>query len=477
MKKAHFIGMCGVGMSATAQLLKANGWEVSGSDSAFYPPVSDYLQEHEIAFHEGYRAGNLPADADLIVIGKNAKLIPEENEEVKAALESGKPVRSFPEVLEGLTHDTENIVVAGSYGKSTCTALLSFCLEHAGKDPSYFIGAIPINNGGETTRLGGGKTFVLEGDEYPAANWDPTSKFLYYNPHDVLLTSAEHDHVNVFPTHAEYLAPFKTLISLLPPDGLLVACADEPTSLALAHTHPGKKVLYGLSHPESTWSATAIEYGLESSFVLTHEGSEVVTLTTELLGAHNVQNIVGVSALLLEKQLLTPEELKSAIVDFKGIRRRLDRKTENTLIPVYEGFGSSYQKARSAIEAMKLHFPQRRLVVVFEPHTFSWRNRDTVHWYDDVFAGAGSVLLYAPAQQGAGTHKQLTQEEIVDRVRKSGTSVTPTKQPEETLAHLADHLTSDDVVLILTSGDMDGLVASIPRLVELRFPAIPYAHV
>jgi len=476
MKKAHFIGICGVGMAGTARLLQLSGWEISGSDSGFYPPVSDYLELHHIPMVEGYRASNIPQDADLIVIGKNAKLVPEENEEVKAALASGKTVRSFPEVLEGLTAGTTNIVVAGSYGKSTCTALLALCLEHAGKDPSYLIGALPLGTG-ELVRLGGGNTFVLEGDEYPSANWDSTSKFLYYNPHDVLLTSAEHDHVNVFPTHNDYLLPFKTLISLIPPDGLLMACADEPSSLALAHTHPGKTVLYGLKNPESEWSARDVSYGSETSFTLTHNGEPVTTLTTTLLGKHNIQNIVGVAALLLEKQLLSPDELQAAVTAFKGIRRRLDLKTEDSVIPVYEGFGSSYQKARSAIEAVKLHYPERRLVVIFEPHTFSWRNADAIHWYDDVFQGAGDVVIYEPASQGATTHKQLTQEEIVERVRKSGIPVQPVHRAEEALAYLSESLHSDDVILLLTSGDLGGLITSVPRLVELRFPKIAYATV
>lgn len=476
MKKAHFIGICGVGMAGVAQLLHEGGWEITGSDSAFYPPVSDYLAEHQVRFFEGYKPENIPTDVDLIVIGKNAKLIPEENEEVKAAFESGKTIRSFPEVLENIGSETKNIVVAGSFGKSTSTALLAWCLEQAGKDPSYFIGAIPLNRA-KMVRLGNGTAFVLEGDEYPSSNWDPTSKFLHYNPHDVLLTSAEHDHVNVFPTHNDYLLPFKTLLSLIPPDGLLVACADDPSALALAHTHPGKKALYGLEHPESTWSASSISYAMETHFVLTKDRTPIITLSTTLLGKHNLQNIVGVAALLLETNLLTPEEVQAGVNSFKGIKRRLDRIDNQTLVPVYEGFGSSYQKARSAIEAINLHFPDRRLVVVFEPHTFSWRNRDTLYWYDDVFKGAGEVLVYEPAQQGAATHKQLSQEEIVDRVKKSGTPVIPSTNPEEALAYLSDHLSADDVVLILTSGDMGGLVESIPKLVELRFAPSHYAQI
>ena len=140
--KAHFIGIAGKGMSAVALLLRQMGVRITGSDEGFYPPVSDYLKNANIPFAAGYRKENIPDDADVIVIGKNAKLVPESNEEVRAAMESGKPVRSFADLLHDMTVDSETIVVAGSYGKSTCTALLAWCLRAANKDPSYFIGEI-----------------------------------------------------------------------------------------------------------------------------------------------------------------------------------------------------------------------------------------------------------------------------------------------------------------------------------------------
>ena len=210
-KKAHFIGIAGKGMSATALLLKQMGVAISGSDEGFYPPVSDYLKSANIPFAQGYRAANIPDDADVIIIGKNAKLRPETNDEVRAAFASGKLIRSFADIVHELTAHSDNIVVAGSYGKSTCTALLAWCLKSAGKDPSYFIGE--VTNGFESyAQRGQGSVFVLEGDEYPSSNWDNTSKFLHYNARSVLLTSATHDHINVFPTHADYLRPFRALL-------------------------------------------------------------------------------------------------------------------------------------------------------------------------------------------------------------------------------------------------------------------------
>ena len=472
-KKAHFIGVCGVGMSATAKLLGDCGWDVSGSDSGFYPPGSELVKRYGITFFEGYRKENIPDDVDLIVIGKNAKLVPDENEEVQAAIGTGVRAQSFPEVLAELTEGKESLVVAGSYGKSTCTALLAWCLMQAGKDPSYFLGAIPVDTRVDSARLGSGATFVLEGDEYPSSNWDATSKFLYYHPRDILLTSASHDHVNVFPTHDEYLLPFKKLLSRIPDNGLLVACADEESARALARGHSGKHVLYGLEHPDALWSTRHARYGMPTTFDLTRNGEVVARLETTLLGKHNAQNIVGVSAMLLEKGLVTPDELAAGIKTFRGIRRRLDLLTEKSTVPVYEGFGSSYAKARAALVALMLHYPTKRLVTIFEPHTFSWRNRGALPWYNDVFKESGLVLIYKPETQGAKTHTQLSQEEIIERVRKSGIDARAIHGEQDGLTILEKELTKNDVVLLLTSGNLGSLTQSIPRLVEQQFPIHP----
>jgi UDP-N-acetylmuramate: L-alanyl-gamma-D-glutamyl-meso-diaminopimelate ligase len=466
--KAHFIGIAGKGMSAVALLLRQMGVRITGSDEGFYPPVSDYLRNEKIPFAAGYRKENIPDDADVIVIGKNAKLQPDSNEEVRAAMDSGKLVRSFADLLHDLTVNSETIVAAGSYGKSTCTALLAWCLRVANKDPSYFIGE--ITNGFERhAHRGQGPLFVLEGDEYPASNWDNRSKFLRYNAKNVLLTSATHDHINVFPTHADYLSPFRSLLGSLPSDGLLVVSSSEPHARALAGSLACTTVFYALDD-KAHWHAANIERGAETGFDLMRGNEQIVRLSTRMLGDHNIENIVGVSAMLLEKQLLSPEELRSGMGTFQGVKRRMELLSPASRVPVYEGFGSSYEKARSAIVATKLHFPDRRLIIVFEPHTFTWRNRAAISAYDDVFAGASRIFIYQPASQGAATHAQLTQDEIVARVRAANYDAGAISDPDEALQTLGDMLRPDDVVLLLTSGELGGLIRTIPQLVETKYP-------
>jgi UDP-N-acetylmuramate: L-alanyl-gamma-D-glutamyl-meso-diaminopimelate ligase len=455
-------------MSATALLLREMGVQITGSDEGFYPPVSDSLNSEKIPFAAGYRKENIPDDAEVIVIGKNAKLVPESNEEVRAAMASGKPIRSFADLLHDMTLGTDTIVAVGSYGKSTCTALLAWCLRVAGKDPSYFIGE--ITNGFEKhAHRGRGSTFVLEGDEYPASNWDNRSKFLRYNARNVLLTSATHDHINVFPTHADYLAPFRDLLASLPAEGLLAVNGSEPHARALAQNLACPIATYSLGD-QAHWHAQNIDRREQTSFDLMQGKRNIVRLTTRMLGDHNIENIVGISAMLLERQLLSPQQLREGIASFLGVKRRMELLSPASRVPVYEGFGSSYEKARSAIAAAKLHFPTRRLLVVFEPHTFTWRNRAAIAAYDDVFAGAAKIFIFEPASQGAGTHAQLTQDEIVARVRAANCDAEAINDADQALNRLNDILRGDDVVLLLTSGELGGLIKTIPQLVETKYP-------
>jgi UDP-N-acetylmuramate: L-alanyl-gamma-D-glutamyl-meso-diaminopimelate ligase len=465
VKKAHFIGIGGVGMSAVAKLLKDSGTEVTGTDEAVYPPVSTFLESVGIAYKTPYAAENIPQDVELIVIGKNAKLVPETNPEVAAALLSGKRIMSFPEVLGELSVGQESVVVAGSYGKSTTTALLSHCLLEAGKNPSFFIGAVPYTPF-TSAAIGTGKLFIFEGDEYPASNADPRSKFLLLRPVHTLITPLAHDHINIFPTIEEYIQPFKELVNLLPKEGSLVVCTEGALSADFLRDLPREAVTYGLH--EGDWQAANIVWGEQTSFDLTERGNVVIHLETSQLGEHNIQNIVGAGAFLLSNKLMSPEEFALGVHTFKGIQRRLDKKSEHTVIPIYEGFGSSHEKLRSAIAAMKRHFPERRLLVVFEPNTITWRSRKALAQYDTAFLDVDKVYVYNPPHDGKAT--ELSLEEIVNQVQISKIDAVGCVTPEDTLARLEKDIRGNDCILLSSSGAMGGLIESIPKLAEKKFP-------
>ncbi len=465
MQKVYFIGIGGVGMSSSALLLKEAGWRITGSDAECYGPPRGILERGGIPFTLGYDPENIPPDVDCFVIGRNAKLSPAENAEVRAAHESGKPVYSFPEMLGKLTEDRQNLVVAGSYGKTTVTSLVAHILRHAGVDAGYFIGGEPVPSTWlpAPAALGSVGFFVLEGDEYPSAHDDPRAKFLHLHPHDVILTAVVHDHVNVYPTLESYRQPFRELLSLMSEGGLVVACADEKGALALARESGKTVVTYGVE-AAADYGTAGIRYGRHTRFTLLARGTALGEIETGLLGAHNVENVVGAAAWVLERKLASFDAIRAALADFKGVRRRLDSAAPDCRLPVFEGFGSSYEKARSAIEAMRLHFPDQSLVIVFEPHTFGWRNRANLGWYDNVFAGAAHVFVAPPETQGAATHNQLTHEEILTRI---GPTAEPYVSPEAAAASLCD----DDAVLILTSGDLHGTLPALIEAIPARFPS------
>jgi UDP-N-acetylmuramate: L-alanyl-gamma-D-glutamyl-meso-diaminopimelate ligase len=471
-RKAHFIGIGGVGMSATAILLRDAGVAVSGSDEAVYPPISEVLAAEKLDFRTPYAAGNIPAGADLIVIGKNAKLVPETNAEVREAFVRAQrgeaKILSFADVLGLLSQGRQAIVMAGSFGKTTSVSLMAHCLSSSGLDPSWMIGAAPLSPP-SAAHFGRSDLFLLEGDEYPSSNTDNRSKFLHYHPSHVLLTPLAHDHVNVFPTVPEYLAPFHQLIGMVPENGVIVASTGGELSAEFLVRQARPIVTYGIAKGE--WQAENIRWGERTRFTLAHRGRTVVEVETGQLGLHNIENMVGIGAFVLTRGLVSAEAYAKSMASFRGIRRRLDRKSDRTRVAIFEGFGSSYDKARSAIAAMKQHFPDRRLIALFEPHTFSWRNRAAMHWYDDVFEGCDKVFVYEPATQGAGTHDQVTLEDIMARLRAAGADAAPVRTREEGVAEVGKVLRADDAVLLLTSGNLGGLIEAVPEWAEKRFPA------
>ncbi len=460
MAKYHFIGMCGKAMGTLAVMLKSQGHTVTGSDEGFYDPMLSYLRDHSISFTSGHKAENIPADADYIVIGKHAKLVPETNPEVAKAYETKEKILSLPDVLNSLTKNTENIVCVGSFGKTSVTTLASFILENIGLNPSYFIGGVPRDLA-DSGKLTNSNIFVLEGDEYPSSNWDTRAKFLHYNPQSVILTSCEHDHVNVYPTAESYLQPFIELLKIIPNDGVLVYALNGANIDRILDNANCKKISYGLNN-NANYYADNINYGDTTTFDLMHAGEKLITIETMLLGQHNIENIVGVCAMLLEKNLTTVKQIKDSIKIFHGVKGRLDRKDNNGKYPIIESFGSSLAKAKADIAAVKLHYPNKKIIDVFEPHTFGWRNRANLGWYSNVFENVDTVYIFNPPTHGASAD-QLTVGEMINEIKKSNPNVFPVANKAEVYELLKRDLNPDSLILLTTSGALDGLPEELPK--------------
>jgi UDP-N-acetylmuramate: L-alanyl-gamma-D-glutamyl-meso-diaminopimelate ligase len=449
--RIHFTGIAGAGMAAAALMMREAGHTVSGSDADVFPPMSTYVEGLGFRISWAFDPANLDDDLDLLVLGASAKLGGEANVEVQAARRRGIRITTFPELVGEVTEARQNTVVAGSFGKSTCTALMAHVLREGGVDTGWMIGAISPSLP-YTGHWGAAAQVVLEGDEYIVGPTDRRSKFVLYHPRDVLLTSLVHDHVNVFPTFAEYEAPFRDLLRLIPADGLLMARASDPIR-AIADEAACRIVWYD-TNPCDGWYAEGVEFGDVSRFTLVGPGGRRVALATSLLGAHNIENIVGVCGYVLERGLVREAELASAVASFTGIRRRLDRLTTRSALPVIEGFGSSY--------------PERPLTVVFEPHTFSWRSRDALHWYDTVFGGAARVLIVPPPHHGETSHSQSSFAEILARVAATGIPVEGVETAEAATVALS-RMKGDEVVLLLSSGPLLGLPDSLPPVFDARY--------
>jgi UDP-N-acetylmuramate: L-alanyl-gamma-D-glutamyl-meso-diaminopimelate ligase len=461
----YFLGIAGAGMSALASVLISEGDRVSGSDSGVFPPVSDYLTRLGVAWRDGFDASRLPEKIDAAIIGSSAKLDLVHNPELAALIRRGVPRYSFAEFLGRHTEGRDNLVIAGSFGKSTLTALCALLMREAGRDPGYFIGAVPLDLAA-TGHGGTHPAFLIEGDEYIVGPEDRRSKFALYHPSSLLISSIIHDHLNVFPTLASYEAPFAALVESLPAEALLVCAHAYP---ALHRITSGRRVIWYGREACPGYFAHDVIIGETTRFDLVTPRGARIPLATELLGLHNIENIVGAAALLLERGDIDAGALQRGVARFRGVARRLDKKTRASRIPVYEGFGSSYEKARSAIEAILLHFPRRRAVVIFEPHTFSWRNAASLSWYDTVFAGVDRVLLMPPPLHGAEDHAQLGQADILARIAGAGVSAVAVAGGPEVMSRLNNDLAGDEVILLLSSGPLDGLAETLPPRLDARF--------
>ncbi|HEX8029988.1 MAG TPA: Mur ligase family protein, partial [Vicinamibacterales bacterium] len=295
MARIHLIGVCGTAMATLAALLKHRGHEVSGSDEHVYPPMSDFLAAEGITVLEGYRPEHLHGALDLVVVG-NA--ISRGNAELEAVLDSGVRYASLPETIrEQFLWDAQSIVIAGTHGKTTTTALTGWLLTAAGADPTVLIGGIAKNFGadGASYRVGRGAPFVIEGDEYDSAYFDKTAKFLKYLPDIAVINNIEFDHADIYADIDEVRLAFRRLVNLVPRNGLTLIGVDSPDAGALVSQARSRVQTFGL-RAEAEWRALEIRVGPGTTFRVERAGTDLGEFTMPLLGDHNVRNALAAIA-------------------------------------------------------------------------------------------------------------------------------------------------------------------------------------
>ena len=452
--KVHLVAICGTGMGALAGLLKEAGHEVQGSDRAFYPPMAERLQAWGIPTRQGFDPAHLDPDTDLVIVGNVCR---KDNPEAQAALQRGLPVMSFPQALsEFFIAGKTSVVVAGTHGKTTTAALLSYVLVEAGLDPSFLVGGIP-QNFGKSFHLGQGGVFVVEGDEYDTAFFDKRPKFVHYRPKIVVLTAVEFDHADIYRDMEAYRAAFAGLMSLLPADGLLVACADDPEVNALAGAAPCRVVTYGLG-PGAIWSAAEIQPGEDATrFSLIRHGSHAGRVTLPLAGRHNVVNTLGV---LAAAEALGVEAKKAAgyLTGFAGVARRMQVRGVVDGVTVIDDFAHHPTKVRETVRAARARYPRSHLVAVFEPRTATSRRKVFQEAYPASFAAADEVVVVPPFDaEKIPEAERFDSAALVAALQRNGQKAVLHENADDVVAALSSRLSRDTVVLIMSNGAFDNI--------------------
>jgi UDP-N-acetylmuramate--L-alanine ligase len=460
-RHVHFLGICGYAVSGAALVAKQLGYTVTGSDEDAYPPTTDTLTKAGIPWVNHHAPANLDmaGTPDLVVVGNQVR---DGNVEWEEAVRRGLPVTSEAEFYAELTRDRVRIAICGTHGKTTTSALLAWMLESAGMSPGFRLGTTS-RDFGVTARLGEGRPFVFEGDEYTTAPWDARPKFLHTHPFAACVTRLELDHPDVYPTFAAYRAPFVELASSMPADGVLALCADDPECVALRPYASCRVVTYGAAD-DADWHVTPV--AAQRFRVVRRDGVAMPEVQLSLPGWHNALN--ATAALILADAVGAPlDACVAAGATFKGASRRFEILGSADGVTVVDDYAHHPTEVAATVSAGLQRFPQGRLLVVYVPHTYS-RTLTLLDDYATVFSGAHLVLLgpIEPARErhladtvSSGDVANLVQG--VDDVRVVNGS-------DETLRILVAEAQPGDAVLCLSVRGFDNLAARILSALEQR---------
>jgi UDP-N-acetylmuramate--L-alanine ligase len=465
-RHVHFLGICGYAVSGAALLAKQLGYTVSGSDEFAYPPTTDILDAAGIPWVNEHAAANLDRYGvpDLVVVGNQVR---KGNPEWAAAAERGLPITSEAEFYAELTRDRLRIAVCGTHGKTTTSALLALMLDRAGMSPGFRLGATS-RDFGVSARLGEGRPFVIEGDEYTTAPWDPRPKFLHAHPLAACVTRLEHDHPDVYPTMDSYRAPFIELASSMPGDGLLVLFADEEESVALRDSASCAVQTYG-SGPQSDWLIGDIDERAQR-FMLRPRGEDSFLVQLNVPGIHNMQN--ATAALALARFCgASLDACLDACLSFKGASRRFEIVGSVDGVTVVDDYGHHPTEVAVTVRAARARYPSSRLIVVNIPHTYS-RTREFIEDYRHVFVGADLVVL-GPIEAARERHLPATvsSEDVAERARATG-KVIVVDSAEAAIELLLPMVTEGDVILCIALGGFDQFAKRMHAALEARHAAV-----
>lgn len=470
----HLIGVCGTGMGSLAGLLKRMGHRVTGSDTAFYPPMGDALKAWQVEITEGYRAEHVADSPDWVVVGNVCR---SDNVEAQAALHAGLRCVSLPEALETLLlKDRKNFVVAGTHGKTTTTALVAYLLQTTGFRPGYLVGGIPFDLE-ESFALGiPSAPFVIEGDEYDSAFFEKKPKFWRYRPWGAILTSLEYDHIDIYPSMDAYRHAFVEFVRRIPEDGLLVAYAGDKEVRAVLSEARCRIRTYALSGDDCQgldpqWSAAPVQSADSTQALdLFAGGSYCGRLATPLAGKHNLRNIVAALALVSEGAGVAIQTLAPKLPHFRGVKRRLELRGTLQHIHVYDDFAHHPTAVRETLEGTKAKHPQSRLVAMFEPRSSTSCRNLHQEEYAHAFDAAEVIYVAQLGRSNIAAHEQLDIHALVSALQRAGKKAYGPLDADAMVEHVLEHTQPNDTLVMMSNGAFGQIPSRLLAKLQTRFP-------
>ena len=436
-------------MASVAAALKERGFTVTGSDENVYPPMSTFLKGKGVMLKEGYREENIPSDADVVVIGNAMK---RGNPEVEAVLNRKLLYLSLPEVLKNyFLRGRHNLVVTGTHGKTTTTALLTWIMETAGYKPGYLIGGIPTNLG-QGARLNDSKYFVIEGDEYDTAFFDKRSKFVHYLPELLIINNIEFDHADIFNNLDEIKLSFRRLLNIVPRNGMVLLNGDDPNCVEVAKDCLAQMIEVGFSK-NCAQRIRDVSCSAEGSrFKLGDESFEI-----PLVGEYNVHN-AAMAAMAARFYDVPKAKIDSAFKSFTGIARRQEIRGEARGVKVVDDFGHHPTAIASTLAALRHRFRGNRLWAVFEPRSNTTRRAifqqhlpDALKLADGVFISQVAKLEQIPEKE------RLNPERVVAAIVEAGRPAFYERNADAIVDRIVPMLQPNDVVAVFSNGGFDNI--------------------
>jgi len=448
-QKFHFIGICGTAMGSVAVALQERGFKISGSDESVYPPMSIFLEDHEIKLHQGYRAENIPADADVVVIGNAMK---RGNPEVETVLNRKLFYLSLPEVLKNyFLRGKHNLVVTGTHGKTTTTSLLTWIMEKAGRNPGYLIGGIPKNLG-QGAYLNDSKYFVIEGDEYDSAFFDKRSKFVHYLPELVIVNNVEFDHADIFKDLDEIKLSFRRLLNIVPQNGMVLVNGDDHNCVEVAKDCLAQMVEVGFSK-NCAQRIRDVTYSPEGSqFKL---GDDVYEIP--LVGEFNVRN-AAMAASAARFYDVPQAKIDNALKSFSGIARRQEVRGEAGGVKVIDDFGHHPTAIAQTLQALRQRYQSQRIWAIFEPRSNTTRRAVFQKELPEALKVADGVFIAQVARlEQIPEAERLNPEEVVKEISEDGRPAFYEKNADAIIDRIMPLLKPEDVVVVLSNGGFDNI--------------------